>query len=394
MAIIIPSKNIYGRPENQKVRNNFIDTIEYSAKNPIVKEEYETSVYTTTVSINDFDLDFYTEVNSPQELYSVTDMNFKNVSYVYYLNTSAIYSKGIITVPKNIKNNKIVSLNDLNNSFSLSGKAFSQSMSAKHKSYDEAELLNYNNVFDKKWYSDTLSISSGIITFPEFPIKYANGNLSGVKENKSYVKILSETETEYEIEFYILYNYAIEKLSSNDWVGLKEQGEMSGTLEKFVVENISFNFKGDRIVLELEDVKKKIGKENGKSPTSFQSNELIQTTNHTEGNSSDLTEKSYNNTLKQYSYGKETITLTCSIGEYKDENGNIVISEKNKDLPMVIKEGDIILPKVFSSNGYDVPISKYKDGTEKKFEVLKVEYIYDGSVMQKITGQEYTEIEE
>ena len=48
MAIRIPSKNIYGSPQNPKVRDNVIERIEVGAVEVVPDNEYETPVYNGT----------------------------------------------------------------------------------------------------------------------------------------------------------------------------------------------------------------------------------------------------------------------------------------------------------------------------------------------------------
>lgn len=47
-----------------------------------------------------------------------------------------------------------------------------------------------------------------------------------------------------------------------------------------------------------------------------------------------------------------------------------------------------VIPMVYGANGVDKPLSKYKDGTPKKFKVLGTRIFYDGAVWQELTLQE------
>lgn len=94
------------------------------------------------------------------------------------------------------------------------------------------------------------------------------------------------------------------------------------------------------------------------------------------------------NIINAYKNGKETAELLCSIGEYKDTNGELAISTKDYDLPMTFNNGDIVVPYKYTARG-DAPLSTKKDGkTPKGFLVTGVEFIFDGAVWQKITLQE------
>jgi hypothetical protein len=87
--------------------------------------------------------------------------------------------------------------------------------------------------------------------------------------------------------------------------------------------------------------------------------------------------------INQYKNGKETVTLTCSINDYYDENGNKVIDTK-KSNNMMFKEFDEVIPYTFTSKGTDKPISVTKRGTPKRFIVIGVRPFYNGAVWQEL----------
>jgi hypothetical protein len=97
----------------------------------------------------------------------------------------------------------------------------------------------------------------------------------------------------------------------------------------------------------------------------------------------------YSKTQYQYSNGKETAVIRCSIGDYYDESKNKVISIDNSTKKMSFKENDEVIPMVYNQYGQDQPISFYSGGEEpKKFKVLGVKKYYDGAVWQELTLQE------
>ena len=55
---------------------------------------------------------------------------------------------------------------------------------------------------------------------------------------------------------------------------------------------------------------------------------------------------------------------------------------------MVFETHDKVVPMVYGANGQDKPLSVYKDGTPKVFNVLGVEFLYDGAVWQILNLQE------
>lgn len=113
------------------------------------------------------------------------------------------------------------------------------------------------------------------------------------------------------------------------------------------------------------------------------SNELIQAGN------TNLT-KFADDILANYGKGKEVATLLCSIGEYYDENGNLVISTNTAD-KMIFDHYDQVLPMVRSSWGTDVPISFNSSGNAKVFEVLGIRIYNDGEVRQELKIREVGE---
>lgn len=81
------------------------------------------------------------------------------------------------------------------------------------------------------------------------------------------------------------------------------------------------------------------------------------------------------NIIANYKNGKETAVIRCSIPE---------------DLS-VFEIGDEVIPMVYGADGADRPMSRYKDGTQKVFNVVGEKFIYDGAVWQELTLQEKTQ---
>jgi hypothetical protein len=118
-------------------------------------------------------------------------------------------------------------------------------------------------------------------------------------------------------------------------------------------------------------------------PISLSGNELI-TSENTNWN------KYAMDILSQYSKGKETVKIRCSIGEYYDNSGNVVISTKTRTR-MIFNHYDKIVPMVKGANGIDLPLSTTIDGQAKVFEVIGVRIFYDGAVWQELTLKEFDE---
>lgn len=92
-----------------------------------------------------------------------------------------------------------------------------------------------------------------------------------------------------------------------------------------------------------------------------------------------------------YSTGKQTAVIECSIDDYYDEQGNKVISKRGSDnLPMIFKNNDIVYPKrVRMKNENGTMVQEEVDFSNgKRFRVVGVKVKYDGCVMQELTLQE------
>lgn len=76
----------------------------------------------------------------------------------------------------------------------------------------------------------------------------------------------------------------------------------------------------------------------------------------------------------------------ASVIDYLEKN-EITINKKSN----LFNIGDVVIPMVYGANGVDKPLSKYKDGTPKKFKVLGNRIFYDGAVWQELTLQETLE---
>jgi hypothetical protein len=72
MAIIIPSKNIYGSPQNPKVRDNVIERIEIGAVEVVPDNDYETPVYNEKNAVISSNLILQSNVDEKLQLNSFT----------------------------------------------------------------------------------------------------------------------------------------------------------------------------------------------------------------------------------------------------------------------------------------------------------------------------------
>lgn len=115
----------------------------------------------------------------------------------------------------------------------------------------------------------------------------------------------------------------------------------------------------------------------GKNVLKINPNEIIQSTN---GNLYNFA----NDIIEKYKNGKETAVILCSIGQYYDENGKLVISSKNAD-KMLFEHYDKVVPMVRSGRRKELAMSYTADGLAKVFDVVGVRVFFDGAVWQELT---------
>lgn len=97
--------------------------------------------------------------------------------------------------------------------------------------------------------------------------------------------------------------------------------------------------------------------------------------------------KMANSILTKYANGLQNATVLCSISDYYDENGNLVIT-KDGSKDMVFRMHDEVIPYVYSANGTDIPMALKQDGSPKVFRVIGTKIYYDGAVWQELTLKE------
>lgn len=103
----------------------------------------------------------------------------------------------------------------------------------------------------------------------------------------------------------------------------------------------------------------------------------------------------FTNTLNSYERGKETATIRCDISDYYEYDataekfkGEKVISIDNSTGQMAFKLYDKVIPMVYGSDKKDRPMSLYKNGDPKIFQVLGTKIYYNGAVWQELSLQE------
>lgn len=148
--------------------------------------------------------------------------------------------------------------------------------------------------------------------------------------------------------------------------------------------------------IEDTQVTDKIGNEVSRGRLDFPQNELVQSTNvfgakpiSNSDKRVDYPTMFLNEVFSKYSKDKRVISLSLEVGKYYDTNGNLVIDAESADdsMPALIKKYDIIEPYKSSSYG-ETPLYKTADNLPMQFEVIAVNFSYNGISRQEIVAQQ------
>lgn len=199
------------------------------------------------------------------------------------------------------------------------------------------------------------------------------------KTTYNYVEYMSEVNNQFDIEFFPISSYVRS-------IELKQ-----GRIENFNFNKFTLKYNG----VELEN--KTIY---APSQLSFEFKKLMGNSNLSFGvwgyNENIFIEYSINNLNNNETYKFSVNVTNIANGDLTFEdiniestnNTNLVISTKQKDLPMTFEIGDEVIPMIYNASGNDEPMSKKKDNTAKVFRVVGRDMIYDGSIWQKLYLQE------
>ena len=397
MARIIPSKNIYGTPSNNKVIKNKIDNVSVSQTVVTPNNEYGVTVFNERKS----DLSTIQSVSSDQNYktmgssqtgggvtaitgamwYAKADQKYmyKNTIYIPILQKNKYVSNLSLGVNNKDGENNI----KVNIYGTLSKGIATANWGAEYNQNAEGNfIVNIGEISYTKTEESDQNIS--------IPKNIDKTYSAGMYELKAYLDIsnmgnlataTAEKVTISGIDYFKIY---IETLCSvrtvsmgGTFVQYYGHFSLSGEYETYTPKYIEITFYGDTIGINLEDgsYDYTIGYNN---PYSLTGNELLQNTTTTLDENDYRSPTAYHlarSVYFEYQNGKETAVVRCSIPE---------------DLS-VFEIGDEVIPMVFGADGVDRPMSRYKDGTQKVFNVVDTKSIYDGAVWQELTLQEKTQ---
>ena len=400
MAIVIPSKHIYSL-QHKKIKNNAIDKINVLAKTAVINDEIDVPVFVGEGNVgND-----YTEKEFEQEAHKkATRTDSRAFAHLYH---KIEYSALSLEIPRiSSATEEIKSIitgsktsdvsNELMDSVSVSLYGTIQTTPKKEsvsltyvlnnwvvrfggaetddsKEITTTEVQSY--VFQKpSAVSVSESSPDGASVSIESGIDISDIPFSSQEENKDK----SKKVISYTVTMYIPKKVTIMKLKGyiSNPSNISSQ-TIYGEEEVFSLTNAELTVNGNKTTVSFEEKTVSFGA--GTNELSVEGSEILHP----------IAAENYKTTLQKYKDGLETATLVCDLGEYYDEDGAKAKSVKEKGLPMVFKNGDIICITKQDGAGKEVPISKSKNGGAMLWYVVGTELTYDGDVLQKIFAQEY-----
>jgi hypothetical protein len=499
MAILIPSKNIYGKT-NPIILDNAIKTITAETTSALLKQENDVFVY------NDDFVSFKSHYYSEDEKFAVV-LGSKEVSGgsssvpklnfpFAYASYNAHWDDRIVYVPFQTDYTSLITSikSGENIKFTVHYKKTTGKAKINATVYTDASY-NYEsstlNIVEPISQSVEEVIETHLLTpsaeIPASSTDTTTGEQASVTARFSdkYTTIpndgdISKGTKEFNFNLVFCYRYRVTTFQDQSFSGgfpsILTNGysfdytNENGTYTEYVADKIEMSLNGDCIKLDLQDSYSSFtNNENSQNPFILERNELVQSSATVLGEN--LSEHNANKILLQYGNGKETALLTCDISDYyqhghykvldyliksantklheisetfftailDEDNGTIYVNsnklfdddvfvyvkyknqkgiertaelklkayETKSDIKyinetvnnlkvssahlftkMLFYEGDKVVPMALNSDGVDIPMSKYKDGSPKVFEVTGTKIIYDGAIFQKLTLQE------
>ena len=358
MAIIIPSAKTYDR-NNPKVRDNVIERIEVNAKKISPFAENDTPFYTAEIistpisqptqylekiahSItSEYRHYFYARVETQTEYFIIDEIKIPIVSNNSYAK-SLILGKNETTQESNItyslpsvkyekgKTDGVLELTSLQNTGTYSG-------------------TSYKNPTSSEILSISLDKSARTITENTYVANDASLVLTLTAEDETNLasidsaKIIKEDGKDY----FLLENIKIlggikkGKVHGDHYKWDNDITEediiyCEGYYEYYKTSMVNITVNGNIIGIDLTDKTVYINGQTQKKVHSVDRNELMQTSNYivdeTTGEQRNAIETMYGDTQSEYSRGKETATIRCSIGDYYDGDNKAISIDKQRNL--------------------------------------------------------------
>lgn len=349
MAIIIPSKNIYGQIDNPKVIDNLVDNVTVNQTVITPDNEYEVSVHNQRFTQSLYASDGYSNSN----VYSKTDdsgtirgfwIGYTNIGIGYF-------DIAEIKIPK-ISGNKWISEIFYGKKKEQDAEENNIKYVVYYKKTVQNSTVDGNFSFAEEKLSSVQTITegetiatqdgSGALTPPnsyEYNYTPETGIWSNINTNKVVVEylydnrenvgdtsIFSEDDDFYYLRSMKIIGY-IKSHSFGDWQykSISESFEswqevraitLKGQTQTLQAQQLEITVYGNTIGISLEDGTILYG--SGNKPHSLSGNELMQDSARTDGVLT--TKRLADNVLLQYENGKETATIMCGIADYYNQN--------------------------------------------------------------------------
>lgn len=398
MPIIIPSKNIYKKSHN-KIADNHINRIDYTLYNYEEKKgnfEFPENVDTTDIS------SFLEQGVYPLEELnivskdSIVDAVLGYIVHIAVAGIKHIYKNIRFLVPRNLSSNEI-NEKPISVEYSSSVKecvrdaVTSLRYSSTDNKYDVIVRVGEKNLQEKEIYDfkaeNSVTADSDIANSFPGGISVTTKTLENLS-NYEIKSVPTEDGKYWIVEAKILCGAitlrsgavtTLENLSLNPDASFDA---LYTILTEFRPQYINIKAFGTQITLNSTAVKQTLKlDDSAESVYSFPQTNLLQDSQKRD------VEYNFNKLLQRYKDGLETVTILCSISDYYDENGNIVIS-KSQENRMVFENYDEVIPMGKNAYGEDVPISCFDDGGIKTFSVLGRNIYFDGACWQLLYCQE------
>lgn len=319
--IKIPSKHIY-ELSNQKVVDNQINKIIIEQKKPEIVYDTQ-NVFNQTLSKMFFmeDIAQHSEV----AVASIAGAAGVMVTYIAYIEVTPIYASVGAVIPRNINNTRIINI--------ITGKDENGNANIKYKVKGKISKGTANGYYnlDNAPNPVTVNAPTNVTLESEdyynlddlhelsYPVGSATATFT-LTDNSTILEVTAKPTSDnkyYTLNFRVLCGLKINELGG---IGSSTEAQLQGDYIEYSPTNVDVSYYGITISLDLQENTLTIG--DGVDVYSFDSNELMQTTN------SPTVEETYGKILYEYKNGKELATIRCGIEDYYDTDGKLAVSKK------------------------------------------------------------------
>lgn len=339
MAILIPSKNIYGISDNNKVLDNKITSVSIETNKVVPNNQYSSPLIHQRVIPLD---PTYTETNDNDHEWSMaTSAQSGGIYYACaYRKEYAHHFRTQIKIPTEIENGYIDKLyRDAEEGNIVEYTLYGDIREEKIQSsvYLEAWNKNFDNFSNDAKMSEIQVVGSAeiqqniVLDFKNMEFKTSVTNDWGAPNTVVTATAIGVGNTnnitaKIENNKVVIDLYCFSQFQSDSMSGISSGTyatlpniTIEGTRRYYTIKQIDVTVFGNTIGIKFDNSTNLYGSSEGK-PINWDTNELFQYTSHSENIA--------NSILWEYKNGKETAIIKCSIGEYYYDDGNFALSTK------------------------------------------------------------------